>query len=442
MKSKLTLILPSLNVAGYIEECMESVLRLTLPEIEFLCVDAGSTDGTLELLCDYEKKDARVRILHSGKKSYGYQVNMGIREAKGDYVAVVETDDRIVSGMMERMLLEIDGTGADFVKGDYYQYKTDPEGISFYRTMQTLTGECESFYGQCIDVPTHPELQAQCSYIWNGLYRRDFLLQKRVVLNETPGAAFQDISFYHRLILSAEKAIYLHTPVYYYRTDREGASTRESKGLQYAMQEYRTFFETIGLFEDEMQLRYINRKAAVNSFMFETAKLLRMVPEQRETLFAGESYTWFRNHFLEAEKSGTLKQEDFSGEEWSSLRLLLEEPSRYAEECSRKVRSREKQIRFCDEERRERVIFGCGNYGMMCRDLLFSHDIRICAYTDNNEALWGCAIDLTPVVSPAQCVKRFPDAQYIIANKRNANEIKEQLEALGLQEDQIVRFRG
>ena len=76
-KMKITVIMPSLNVAPYIEKCIQSVVNQTLQDIEILCIDAGSTDGTLEILEQFKREDSRIRIIHSDKKSYGYQVNNG-----------------------------------------------------------------------------------------------------------------------------------------------------------------------------------------------------------------------------------------------------------------------------------------------------------------------------------------------------------------------------
>ena len=73
-----SVILPSLNVARYIRECIDSVRNQTMQQIEILCVDAGSTDGTLEILEKYVAVDARIRIINSDQKSYGHQVNLGI----------------------------------------------------------------------------------------------------------------------------------------------------------------------------------------------------------------------------------------------------------------------------------------------------------------------------------------------------------------------------
>ncbi len=85
----ISVIMPSLNVAKYMRECLESVLNQKLREIEILCVDAGSTDGTLEILEEFALKDSRIRIIKSEKKSYGYQLNIGISVAKGEYIGII-----------------------------------------------------------------------------------------------------------------------------------------------------------------------------------------------------------------------------------------------------------------------------------------------------------------------------------------------------------------
>ena len=73
---KVSIIMPSLNVAPFIRQCMDSVVTQTLKEIEIFCVDAGSTDGTLEILREYEQKDKRVRVIVSDKKSSGCSLSL------------------------------------------------------------------------------------------------------------------------------------------------------------------------------------------------------------------------------------------------------------------------------------------------------------------------------------------------------------------------------
>ena len=71
MGMKVSLILPSLNVVKYIRQCLDSVLGQTLSDIEVLCIDAGSNDGTREMLQEYADMDKRIMLINSPIKSYG-----------------------------------------------------------------------------------------------------------------------------------------------------------------------------------------------------------------------------------------------------------------------------------------------------------------------------------------------------------------------------------
>ena len=68
MDIKVSVIVPSLNVADYIKECMDSIIGQTLQELEIICIDAGSTDGTFEILQKYAERDARIKLIRSDKK--------------------------------------------------------------------------------------------------------------------------------------------------------------------------------------------------------------------------------------------------------------------------------------------------------------------------------------------------------------------------------------
>ena len=112
---KVTIVMPSLNVVSYIDQAVQSVLGQTLEDIEILCVDAGSTDGTLEKLRAYEKQDARLRVIVADRKSYGYQMNLGVSQASGDYIGIVETDDWVDAHMFEALYQAAEENALDFV---------------------------------------------------------------------------------------------------------------------------------------------------------------------------------------------------------------------------------------------------------------------------------------------------------------------------------------
>ena len=117
---KVSVIMPSLNVAQDIRQCLESVINQTLRDIEILCIDAGSTDGTREILAEYAARDARIRLIESPVKSYGYQVNLGIRKAQGDYIGIVETDDRIQPDILLLLYETAEKYRLDSVRCNFY----------------------------------------------------------------------------------------------------------------------------------------------------------------------------------------------------------------------------------------------------------------------------------------------------------------------------------
>ena len=235
MSDKISILMPSLNVAEYIEECMDSVINQTYQNLEILVIDAGSTDGTLELLQQYAKKDSRIKFIHSDKKSYGYQMNLGLAAATGDYIGIVETDDYIVLDMYESLQKVSMETDADFVKGYAKVIKTNGKEILSIENDNTYIID-KGLAGMVLNTSQMPELLAKDKFHWLGLYKEEFL--KTITFHETAGAAFQDQGFLLKTISSAKKAVYIDKPVYYYRQSNSGSSIFNTKGFFYILQEY------------------------------------------------------------------------------------------------------------------------------------------------------------------------------------------------------------
>ena len=126
-----SVIMPSLNVGNYIEKCLTSVMNQSLKDIEIICIDAGSTDGTLEIIKKYAELDQRIVVISSEVRSYGYQVNLGINSAKGKYIAILETDDYIDSDMYRQLYEVAQRDNLDYVKADFdtiYEYDSKHTG--------------------------------------------------------------------------------------------------------------------------------------------------------------------------------------------------------------------------------------------------------------------------------------------------------------------------
>lgn len=91
---KVSVIIPIYNQEKYLWECMESVLLQNLQEIEVICVNDGSTDGSFDILSDLSWSDDRILIINQENKGVGEARNRGIREARGEFLAFIDPDDR------------------------------------------------------------------------------------------------------------------------------------------------------------------------------------------------------------------------------------------------------------------------------------------------------------------------------------------------------------
>ena len=319
---KISILMPSLNVRAYIEECLNSVVGQTMTDVEIICIDAGSTDGTLEVLRDYERRDARVRVIVSDKKSYGYQMNLGLDAARGAYVGIVETDDWVESHMFQSLWDLARAYDADVVKSNYYLYYSEKEPHD--RRYENLS---HSTYGEVFRPWDDQEFVMSSPAIWSGLYRREMLVDAGIRFNETPGASYQDTSFFFMVCAAAQRAVLTEEAFVHYRQDNEASSVNSANKVYCVCDEMRCF-------EDYLRAHGLDTPAYLRPFtMLKYGKYWwnyrRVAPE-----FQWEFLCVVRDEFGVHREAGLLDEANFTAERWQQLQLLLDEPAAfYAQTC-------------------------------------------------------------------------------------------------------------
>jgi len=224
---KISVIMPSLNVKPFIEECIESVLNQTLEDIEIICVDAGSTDGTLEIIENLSKTDSRIKILHSDKKSYGYQMNLGMSNSTGQYIGIVETDDFIDEKMYEKLYDLTDNAAVDIAKVNFYHYYNDSTKRKDGSKIK-LPSKPFSAYDHSNILNGHPS-------IWAAIYKKSFLMENNISFMEAPGGGWVDNPFLFKTMLAAKSIVYNSEPLYYYREENPDSSSNDLTDLTLPM---------------------------------------------------------------------------------------------------------------------------------------------------------------------------------------------------------------
>ncbi len=110
---KVSVIIPVYNVEKYLGECLDSVLGQTLKDLEIICVDDGSTDGSPKMLAEYVAKDPRIRIITQANAGLSAARNVGMDAATGKYIYFLDSDDYIKDDAMEKCFSICERDGLD-----------------------------------------------------------------------------------------------------------------------------------------------------------------------------------------------------------------------------------------------------------------------------------------------------------------------------------------
>lgn len=431
---KVTVIMPCLNMVKYIRQCIESVVHQTLDDIEILVIDAGSVDGTVEIIEEYVQDDTRVHLISSDKKSYGYQVNMGITMAKGEYIGVVDTDDYIALDMYEQLyqcakMYELDyckGMGEGFI---------DISGLGRHTESISVFEKNENMLDKMIVPADYPDLLIKDCYLWNGIYRNEFV--KSIKLNETPGAAYQDLGFIFQVYSKAQKAIYMDKVVYYYRKDNPSASGYDKRAFSYLVKEY-SYVEELLKDKDKQWVESVYEKMLLHchshfKVMAITGKFWEEARPDIEIL---------KEKLLRAVQEGLVEERrtlDFERKFQLFISNTEECFEYYVKELEEKKNSlKEAMAQICD---RTIVIFGSGRLGRFMHVMMFSYGYgKVEAYCDNSKSMQGKEILNTPILSPQDAVLHYPNCCYVVANKNYAEDMRKQLLELGISDNNICLY--
>lgn len=296
---------------------MDSVIAQTLSDIEIICIDAGSTDGTYEILMEYASADPRIKLILSDKKSYGYQMNLGLDAAKGEFIGIVETDDWADKDMFRQLYEAASKNNVDVVFSNFYLYTTRPEEKDvFYEK----SANCEyntittAFANDC-------ELLQVPPAIWSGIYRLTFLKENHIRFNETPGASYQDASF-HFMVCTAAKRIWLMKEAFlHYRQDNENSSTKSKDKVWCVCDEMEYYEDYVRRYADSEKIFPMYMPAKFSKYLWNYNQVVKNA--QWKFLVR------WRKEFLAHQKDGLLDRQFFSQRLWDLLQKLLNEPIRF-----------------------------------------------------------------------------------------------------------------
>ncbi|MDR1925004.1 MAG: glycosyltransferase, partial [Planctomycetaceae bacterium] len=115
---KVTVIIPVYNTELYLRECLESVVNQTFVELQVICVNDGSTDGSFLILQEYASRDDRFLLINLPNGGVSIARNTACEYARGEYILFIDSDDFIDLDAVRQLYARAKETGADVVQFD------------------------------------------------------------------------------------------------------------------------------------------------------------------------------------------------------------------------------------------------------------------------------------------------------------------------------------
>lgn len=315
----ISVLIPIYNVERYLRLCLDSLREQTFTDFEAICLNDGSTDGSSAIAHEYAAADARFRVVDKANSGYGATMNVGLDEARGSLIAVLESDDFFYPNALEIMHEVLTKHNADAVKGNFTFYWSANGGRDELHQMIT-----PDMTGSVIDTRRDMRIFFQKPSIWSGLYRRDFLERNNIRFLETPGASYQDTSFAFKIWASAAKAAFIADPIIHYRQDNE-ASSVNSKGKVFCVcDEYAEIDRWLNERPTDEFTHELEHMAHVSKYNAYLWNFDRLAPE-----FRLEFLTRMSSEFKTYESEGKLDWNDWTAWRALNLHTLMHNPERY-----------------------------------------------------------------------------------------------------------------
>lgn len=250
-EGKISVIVPVYKVEQYLGRCVKSIVHQTYKNLEIILVDDGSPDQCPAMCDQYAKQDKRVKSLHKTNGGLSEARNYGLRNATGEYILYVDSDDYIELESCERLISSAD-ENVDVVCGAYREISEN--GIIEKRHSNLQENVCYSAKEYVTASVQRNEWYAPA---WLNLYRKSFLIENDLYYKV--GTYYEDIEMLPRLFLSNPKVKYIDFAFYNYiiRDNSIMTSAVTEQKKQMVIEIYSHWMDLCSKVEDETYRAYL-----------------------------------------------------------------------------------------------------------------------------------------------------------------------------------------
>lgn len=316
---KVSILVPICNVERYLRECLNSLVNQTLREIEIICINDGSTDSSLTIIREYERRDERIVVIDKPNSGYGDSMNKGLELAHGEYIGIVESDDFASLNMFETLYKEAVENDLDVVRSNYYAHRTGEDASCDYLVENLAV--CGS-YDKVFYPIDNPRVFMCQPAIWTSIYKKSMLDKEEVRFLPTPGASFQDTAFYFKAFYAAGRVKLLKDGYLHYRVDNANSSVKNQNKLFCVCDEYAEVWDYAKRDHDKFQIiKYWIPRQQYEGYLW---NLNRLAPELQQRF-----YPRYVEEFSRIKQAGLIDSDRFDSRTLARLNKMTNDSEAY-----------------------------------------------------------------------------------------------------------------
>ena len=252
-----SVVVPVYNIKEYIDRCIDSIVNQTYSEIEIIIVDDGSSDGTEQIVDEYEKKYKNIAVYHTENKGVSAARNLGISKASGKWIIFVDGDDYLENGYVET-LVELMKKNSDCNLAICNHCEVDgadnKEKFNWFENV--INGKIEKkdkLMLKLFGVEFCGESSRYFGTVWGRMYNLPIIIDNNILFPEKLSFG-EDLDFNINYLHYAHNAYFSPRALYNYRMRSQSAS-REQVGKEKYIKFYDQCLEIISEYIDKSSQR-------------------------------------------------------------------------------------------------------------------------------------------------------------------------------------------
>lgn len=407
---KVSVVIPVYNTPpAYLRECLDSVVGQTLKELQIICVDDCSTDGSLEILKEYAQKEGRMNlVLHSENRGISESRNTGASHVVGEYLYFMDCDDFLDLDALERLYQVATEKKVDTLLFQCELFYETPEMKETYSRQALQVRYGDSISQVKTGIEWFVTLEKDCKYntpVWLQLIRTAHYKEHQLGFHPMVSHVGEDWLFTMGNFLVAQRVAGLGENFYHYRLREQSGSTKKR------------------------ELDYIAWYLNMYTLMLLTIKEKSISPENMvyfHHYLDMLAFTCGKNYYEITGEEPTLVEEALL----NTKHMMFQQPLKKL--CTWEI--------FFQKKAKPLVFFGAGLESKKALALFQSHHATLpVAICDNDRKKQGTTVKGIPVLSLEEALTQYKDCVFLITNRRFYWAIYAQMEEV-IGEERILKL--